>query len=648
MWGAITDRVLRRPLVSVVLAGGLLLALAAPALQLTTVQPGIDTFPQHLLTTYNRMQQSFPGTQIAADVVVKADDVQTPEVQAAITQLTDEALATDVMSQPVEVSISPDQTVAVVSIPVAGDGSNGPSNAALDALRDDIVPTTVGALPGAEVAVTGMTAQTRDFDERMASVTPLVFGFVLVLAFLLMLATFRSVVIALKSVLLNLLSVGAAYGVLVLVFQEGWGRSILGFEVTGGIDPFLPVLLFVILFGLSMDYHVLILSRIREAYDGGMTTEEAVAHGIRSTAGRRHQRRDRHGGRLLHLRRPAGDDLQAVRGRARCRDPDRRDADPCRPAAGDDESARPLELVPAPLAGVAAPPRARALPGAGPGRSPPSPGAGWSRSVERRRPADGGEMSTLADSQDHGRHRLWHLPTPARRALLVGPPLVFAGFTILHPQPDENTRALVDASTWFMAYHMIQLPLIGLVAISVLLLADAFGRASAWPVCLGMGTFLVFFSAYDTLAGIGTGLAMRGTRGLGDSQQDIVFDLVRTWPAAEPWVFWLSVVGTGGWVLALGYLTVAARAAGAPRALWILLGLAAFFLLLGHPAPFGTLAFGSLFIATVIHEQHGVRPQPDGRHRPEGEAAGRSPVDPFRDPGRSRCSVAGVPGGAWS
>ena len=119
----------------------------------------------------------------------------------------------------------------------------------------------------------------------MKTVAPLVFGFVLLFAFGLMLVSFRSVVIATKAVLLNLLSVAAAYGILVLVFQHGWGKGLLGFEFTGGIDPFLPILLFVILFGLSMDYHVFILSRIREAYDRGMSTDEAVAHGIRSTAG---------------------------------------------------------------------------------------------------------------------------------------------------------------------------------------------------------------------------------------------------------------------------------------------------------------------------------------------------------------------------
>jgi hypothetical protein len=185
--------------------------------------------------------------------------------------------------------------------------------------------------------------------------------------------------------------------------------------------------------------------------------------------------------------------------------------------------------------------------------------------------------------------------------------LALAGFTVLHPAPDDNTQALLDASTWFMAYHMIQLPLIGLVAISVLLLADGLGRAGAWPIWLGMGMFLVFFSAYDTLAGIGTGLAMRGSRGLPESQQDVVFEIVKTWPAAEPWVFWLSLVGTGGWILAVGSLAVTARAAGAPRAEWTCIALAVAFLMLGHPAPFGTLAFGSLVLATVIHERRATR-----------------------------------------
>ena len=160
IWGAIIDRVLRRPVVSVVLAGGLLLAIAAPAVQLHPAPPSIDSFPQSLLTTYNRLKVAFPGTDNPAEVVIKAADVEAPAVEDAIAELKTSALATDVLKQPIDVSISPDQTVAIVSIPVAGDGTDATSNEALDALRDDIVPATVGSLPDTEVAVTGDTAYT--------------------------------------------------------------------------------------------------------------------------------------------------------------------------------------------------------------------------------------------------------------------------------------------------------------------------------------------------------------------------------------------------------------------------------------------------------------------------------------------------------
>jgi RND superfamily putative drug exporter len=147
------------------------------------------------------------------------------------------------------------------------------------------VPATVGRLDGAEVAVTGMTAGSKDFLDVMKSHLPIVFGFVLALAFILLLVTFRSIVVPIKAIVLNLLSVGSAYGVLTLVFQDGHGEKLLGFQSVGGITPWLPLFLFVILFGLSMDYHVFILSRVREAVDRGMSTDAAVAHGIKSTAG---------------------------------------------------------------------------------------------------------------------------------------------------------------------------------------------------------------------------------------------------------------------------------------------------------------------------------------------------------------------------
>jgi len=284
-WGAIIDRVLRRPALSAALAGGFLVALAVPAIQLHTANPSIDTYPQNLLTTYNRLKEAFPGTDVAASVVVKAPNVEAQPVKEAIGQLEWRALDSGVMNDPIDVDTNAAKTVAVISIPVEGDGTDSTSNQALTALRDEIIPPTLGALPDAEVAVTGATAQQKDFSQQMKTAVPLVFGFVLLFAFLLMLVSFRSLVIAAKTIVLNLLSVGAAYGILVLVFQHGWGKGLLGFEFTGGIDPFLPILLFVILFGLSMDYHVFVLSRVREAYDRGMSTDEAVAHGIKSTAG---------------------------------------------------------------------------------------------------------------------------------------------------------------------------------------------------------------------------------------------------------------------------------------------------------------------------------------------------------------------------
>ena len=134
--------------------------------------------------------------------------------------------------------------------------------------------------PGAEVNVTGEAAQSKDFNEQLAQRLPLVFAFVLGLAFLLLLVTFRSLVVPIKAIVLNLLSVGAAYGVLVLVFQKGWGSRLLGFHSNGGISSWVPMFLFVILFGLSMDYHVLILSRVREGIDRGMSSDDAVREGI--------------------------------------------------------------------------------------------------------------------------------------------------------------------------------------------------------------------------------------------------------------------------------------------------------------------------------------------------------------------------------
>jgi uncharacterized membrane protein YdfJ with MMPL/SSD domain len=170
-------------------------------------------------------------------------------------------------------------------VPLSGAGDNGASRRAIGILRDQLVPQTLGHVPGAETAVTGDTAEDVDFTHQMKHGVPYVIAFVLVLAFCLLLVAFRSIVVPLKAIVLNLLSVGASYGVLVLVFQHRWAEGLLGFTSNGAIISWLPLFLFVVLFGLSMDYHVFILSRVREAVDAGMPTDEAVRHGITVTAG---------------------------------------------------------------------------------------------------------------------------------------------------------------------------------------------------------------------------------------------------------------------------------------------------------------------------------------------------------------------------
>jgi uncharacterized membrane protein YdfJ with MMPL/SSD domain len=238
-----------------------------------------------VIQTHDRLQAAFPGGAVPATTVVKAEDVTAAPVQAAIVQLHDRALATGELSEPSHVDISPDKTVAVVSLAIKGSGTDAASERSLDVLRSEVVPATVGKLPGAEVAVTGVTAGSKDFIDAMTSRAPLVFLFVLSLAFILLLVTFRSIVVPIKAIVLNLLSVGAAYGILVLVFQDGNGEKLLDFQSVGGVAPWIPLFLFVILFGLSMDYHVFILSRVREGVNRGMSNDDAVAHGLKSTAG---------------------------------------------------------------------------------------------------------------------------------------------------------------------------------------------------------------------------------------------------------------------------------------------------------------------------------------------------------------------------
>ncbi|HMJ95476.1 MAG TPA: MMPL family transporter, partial [Thermoleophilaceae bacterium] len=285
IWSRVLDRVLRRPLISAVLAAGVLVALTVPVLGMqTSLEDTSNKSDLAVEKTFDRIEAAFPSEGSAEMVVVKANSVTSPKVESGIKALESEATARPALFEGTpSVETSPDKTVAIVTLPTTGEGTDDLSNKAVDALRGDIVPNTVGLLAGVEAYTTGEAAATGDFNDAMIGHLPLVFAFVLSAAFLLLLVTFRSIVIPLKAITLNMLSVGSAYGLLTLVFQHGLGKSIGLTE--GPIAAWLPLFLFVVLFGLSMDYHVFILTRVREAFDRGMSTGDAVAHGIKSTAG---------------------------------------------------------------------------------------------------------------------------------------------------------------------------------------------------------------------------------------------------------------------------------------------------------------------------------------------------------------------------
>jgi uncharacterized membrane protein YdfJ with MMPL/SSD domain len=287
LWRAILRPTLAHPVAAAALAGGLLLVLAVPAFQLNTAQSGLEALPSSAPTvpTIQRLEAAFSNGVAAPAIVAIEANTDSSATKDAIAELRTRALASGQALKPIEVDVNASHDVARVTIPLVGNGVDDESNAALKTLRDDILPATIGTVPGATFAVTGNTAQSVDQNSLLKSKAPIVFGFVLIFAFGLLLVSFRSIVIALKAIILNLLSVAAAYGVLIAIFQYGWGESLFDFTSNGGIAYWLPIFLFVILFGLSMDYHVFILTRVREAHDRGLSTGEAVEHGISATAG---------------------------------------------------------------------------------------------------------------------------------------------------------------------------------------------------------------------------------------------------------------------------------------------------------------------------------------------------------------------------
>ncbi|MEU6852101.1 MMPL family transporter [Actinacidiphila alni] len=287
-WTTVLRPVLSHPKAATVLAGGTLLVIALPAFGMKTANLSMqqelgDGLP--IIQTYEHINEAFPGGPDPAHVVLKADDINAPAVKKAIADFRAEAVSSGASKGPVTLTVHAKQNVAQIDVPLAGGSDRAKAESDLKTLRHDVRPDTLGKVDGIQAPITGETAGSMDFTHKITSSVPPVFAFVTVFAFLLMLLSFRSLTIALTSIALNLLSVGAAYGILVAVFQHGWGASLVGATGTGAVVAWLPLFLFVILFGLSMDYHVFVVSRIREAKMRGLSTKNAIEHGITTTAG---------------------------------------------------------------------------------------------------------------------------------------------------------------------------------------------------------------------------------------------------------------------------------------------------------------------------------------------------------------------------
>ncbi|WP_089156978.1 MMPL family transporter [Micromonospora sp. NBS 11-29] len=289
-WPAVLRPALRAPVATLLVSVALLLALAAPALGMKLKFPGAEDVPRTTaaMQAYDRLTEAYPSNGTSHTVAVRAPADQADRVRAALTGLATRT-ATDPLFAPAEgdgpkIKVSADRRVSVLEVATPYASRSTEASRSLHELREDLVPAALAGVPGVEYAVGGGVAASEDYADHIWAKLPVVAAFVLALTFLVMAWTFRSVVVALTSILLNLLSAGAAYGLLVLVFQNHWAEGLLGFTSMDAIVTWLPLFLFVVLFGLSMDYHVFVVSRIREAVDRGMPNRDAVAYGITSSA----------------------------------------------------------------------------------------------------------------------------------------------------------------------------------------------------------------------------------------------------------------------------------------------------------------------------------------------------------------------------
>ena len=286
-WDAITGAVTKFPIISLILVGGLMIAAAAFFFQIDTGSNGVDAFPEGSYTrdaffVLEDKEFSF-GVVNPAEILVDGD-INSPQIQEAIGKLSASIQSDPRFPNPPDLKEIPEANLAILSVALAGEPSSPEAIDAVNAIRDQHIPAAFSGVPATAI-VGGLSAAAADFRNIVNVYTPILFAFVLGLSFILLMVVFRSLVIPIKAIIMNLLSVGAAYGLLVIVFQMGVGASLFGFQQTDVIDLWIPLFLFSILFGLSMDYHVFLLSRIKERFDQSGDNTEAVAFGLRSTAG---------------------------------------------------------------------------------------------------------------------------------------------------------------------------------------------------------------------------------------------------------------------------------------------------------------------------------------------------------------------------
>ncbi|TWD74804.1 RND superfamily putative drug exporter [Kribbella amoyensis] len=288
-WPAVLKPALKRPLATLLVSVVALLALASPALGMNLKFPGTEDLPRDtaVMQAYDRLTAAFPSTGTSHQVAVRAPAAQQAAVETELAELvqrtkSDPLFAQDGLEKP---RVSQDRTVTVLEVATPYEGGSEQARDSLAKLRNELMPETVGKVPGVEYAVGGFVAADVDYAAHTKAKLPLVIGFVLLLTMIVMMVTFRSVVVALTAIGLNILSAGAAYGVVTAVFQNTWAEGLLDFRSNGAVVSWLPLFLFVVLFGLSMDYHVFVVSRIREAVLRGVPTRQAVAQGITGSAG---------------------------------------------------------------------------------------------------------------------------------------------------------------------------------------------------------------------------------------------------------------------------------------------------------------------------------------------------------------------------